>query len=82
MSHRPTVRYAAFMTTAETELEMVRRHVREGVIIVADQRARIAHLTASGLSTETAEATLVNFEDIQRLHEEHLARIETRRAGP
>jgi hypothetical protein len=63
------------MGAEETELEMVERHVREGVGIVARQRALVARLSASGLPTGEAERLLDNFEDVQRMHEDHLVRI-------
>jgi glycerol dehydrogenase-like iron-containing ADH family enzyme len=68
--------------TAETELEMVRRHVRQGAEHVANQRALIARLSAYGLPTEAAEAILANFEDLQHQHEAHLARAEGRLVSP
>jgi hypothetical protein len=66
------------MTAAETELEMVRRHVREGAEHVANQRALIGRLRANGLPTEEAEALLTSFEDLQRQHGTHLTRAEGR----
>lgn len=67
------------MRAEETELEMVRRHVREGERHLAGQRALIARLRASDLPTEEAEALLDTFEDLQRQHEAHLARVEGKR---
>lgn len=67
------------MGTAETELEMVRRHVRNGERLVTDQRALLARLRTSGLPIEEAEALLGNLEDVQRMHEAHLVRIEGER---
>jgi hypothetical protein len=66
------------MAPAETELEMVTRHIREGAEHVAKQRALIAELRANGHPTGEAEALLATFEDLQRQHEAHLARIEGR----
>lgn len=66
------------MDRKETELEMVRRHVRQGERTLASQRALIARLRTSGLSIREAEILLVSFEDIQRQHEEHLKRVESR----
>ncbi|MRI56777.1 hypothetical protein D8770_22855 [Methylobacterium sp. DB1607] len=66
------------MREGETELQMVTRHVRQGAGHVAKQRALIARLRADGLPVEEAEALLVTFEDMQRQHEEHLARIEAK----
>ena len=62
------------MREDETELEMVRRHVEEGVGHVARQRALITRLGEYNLPTQEAEALLVTFDDIQRQHEDHLAR--------
>lgn len=59
----------------ETDIEMVTRHVREGEIQIANQRALIAEMAARGSSTTEAEDLLATFEDIQRLHREHLARL-------
>lgn len=64
------------MGAAESELAMVRRHVREGEMHVAKQRALVDHLRAEGLPVEEAEALLATFEDLQRQHEAHLARVE------
>ncbi len=63
------------MGAEETELEMVQRHVREGKEIVARQRALVARLGAAGRPTGEAERLLNNLQDVQRLHEDHLARI-------
>ena len=60
---------------AETDLEMVQRHVREGEVHLANQRALIARLNASKLPTGEAEALLVTFEDMQGQHKAHLARL-------
>lgn len=68
--------YEEFMGALETELEMVRRHVREGEQHLVNQRALIARLWASHLPTEAAEALLDTFKDMQRQHEDHLARLE------
>ena len=62
------------MGVAETTLEMVRRHVREGAEHVARQRALLARLKERGLPTAEAERLLEDFEDVQRQHEDHLAR--------
>lgn len=67
------------MSAEETELEMVRRHVREGEEHLAGRRALVAHLKASNLPTGEAEALLNTFEDSQRQHEAHLARLEGKR---
>lgn len=59
----------------ETELEMVRRHIREGAGHLASQRFFIARMRMDGIPTEEAETLLATFEDNQRQHEAHLARI-------
>ena len=60
----------------ETELEMARRHVRQGIARVARQLQLVAELRIDGRPTEIAEQLLACFEDIQRQHEAHLARLE------
>jgi hypothetical protein len=70
------------MSAAETKLEMLRRHVRQGAEHVANQRALIARLKESALPTQEAEDLLANFEDLQRQHEAHLARAETEAPPP
>lgn len=60
----------------ETELELVRHHVREGAGHVARQRKIVAGLHADAFLTEIAKQLLVVFEDAQRLHMAHLARLE------
>jgi hypothetical protein len=59
----------------ETELEMVRRHIREGAGHLARQRFLIARMRMSGITTEEAETLLATFEDNQGQHEAHLAWI-------
>ncbi|RYB01311.1 hypothetical protein D3272_26820 [Lichenibacterium ramalinae] len=66
------------MSAEETELEMVQRHVRQGERTLANQRALIARLGTLGRPTEEAEILLASFEDAQRMHEDHLARIQGR----
>jgi hypothetical protein len=67
------------MSAEESELAMVRRHVREGEMHVARQRAVVDRLRAEGLPVAEAEALLATFEDLQRQHEAHLARAEGER---
>lgn len=64
------------MMTEESEIEMVRRHVREGKGHLAKQRAIIVEMQERQSSTVEAERLLVTFEDMQQLHLEHLARLE------
>ena len=63
------------MISRETELEMVRRHIREGEGHLADQRAVIDRLTMTNHPTEAAEALLATFESVQRQHEAHFKRV-------
>ena len=65
-----------YMYEQETEMEMIRRHVRQGIGHVLQQRERVAKLHASGQSTEVASQILATFETTQRQHEAHLARLE------
>ena len=60
---------------AESEFEMVQRHVREGVSLLANQRALVARLRTAGLPIVEAEMILLMIEKAQRTHEDHLARI-------
>ncbi len=69
------------MSEKETDLEMVRRHVRQGSACVARQFQLVAKLRADGRPAEVAEQLLANFEDIQQQHEAHLARLEGRPIG-
>jgi hypothetical protein len=62
----------------ETELEMVKRHVRRGREIVARQRATVERLQAGGSPAAQAEALLSGFQRVQYLHEDLLARTEER----
>lgn len=70
--------YTNSMREGETELDMIKRHVQDGVRHIAKQRALIDRLRRRGLPTDQAEALLVNFELIQRQHQDHLSRIEAR----
>jgi ribosomal protein S5 len=63
------------MISDETELDMVRRHVRRGVIQVARQHEIIAKLRGANHPTQLAEAVLLAFQSVQVEHEAHLARI-------
>ena len=65
------------MRPGETEIEMVRRHVRDGAQAVARQREMIEHLREEGLPSDEAQRLLLQFEDLQRQHEQHLQRLES-----
>ena len=67
----------------ETELEMVRRHVREGEGQVQRQSELLARLQERGAWTDMIDMAVIlleQFEDIQRLHKAHLTRLEARLA--
>lgn len=68
-------------STGETELEMVRRHVREGAANLERQAATIGELADIGAPTEEAKTLLEIFRVIQAKHVAHLERIQ-RRDGP
>ena len=55
----------------ETELATAARHVREGRLIAAQQRERIARLKAQGSSTRDYELTLDVFLNTLEILEEH-----------
>lgn len=63
------------MPEGETNIEMVRRHVREGRAHVARQREIVADFRKRGLPTSTAEQLLYEFEDTLGEHERHLERL-------
>lgn len=60
----------------ETELEMAERHVREGDRHLIVQQEIIEWLKDHGRSTVEAERLLTNMRDLQRMHREHLARLQ------
>ena len=64
------------MSEKENDLQMVRRHVRQGAARVVRQFQLVAQLRADERPTEAAEQLLANFEEIQWQHEAHLARLE------
>lgn len=59
-----------------TELEMVRRHVREGEGHLGRQSEVIARPQKRGTPTDMAFALLEQFADYQRQHKEHLTRLD------
>lgn len=63
------------MEPQETEVEIGRRHIRDGAIHIARQHQLIALMRVQGLSTVLAEELLAHFEQVMVLHEEHLARL-------
>ena len=60
----------------ETELEMVRRHIREGEGHLTRQAALITRLRERGVPTDMAIALLEQFTDYQRQHVAHLTRLQ------
>ena len=66
---------------AETELEMVGRHVSRGEVIVTEQRFLIAELAQRGLPTTDAEHLLTLFLEIQLQHVAHLNRLTAKLSG-
>jgi hypothetical protein len=61
--------------TDETELEMVKRHVAAGRLMLERQRHILADMAVCGHPTEMARNLLAIMESIQQMHEEHLSRI-------
>lgn len=61
----------------ETELEMVRRHIREGEGHLKRQGELLARLRERGAPTDLAITLLEQFKDFQRQHEAHLIRLQT-----
>ena len=64
------------MGNGETELEMVQRHVREGLARVERQGELLALLRTKGEPVEMAESLLSQFRMSQQQHEAHLAKLE------
>ncbi|KAB0680083.1 hypothetical protein F6X38_09745 [Aureimonas leprariae] len=60
----------------EEHLEMAHRHVAEGQRLIAGQKERITELDRDGHDTAEARKLLLSFEDVQREHIAHQARIE------
>ena len=56
----------------ETELEMVQRHVRRGIELVSQQRARVRHLAGTP-EYDSALQLLEQLEMALDLHKQHLA---------
>lgn len=60
----------------ESELEMVRRHIREGKARVKRQKEIVTRLQELGALSNVATALLDQFQDALRQHQQHLARLE------
>ena len=69
------------MSEFETELEMVRRHVREGTAHVTRQRQIVADFQEHGFPTRLARALLSDFEATLDEHQRHLVRLEEEGEG-
>lgn len=67
------------MAGIEPELDLAKRHVREGERLVVRQRAIISRLIELGCPTTIADELLIEFETSLRQHRDHLARL-TKRA--
>ncbi len=67
------------MPLREALFETAARHVRDVQPNIERQRQLIERLRALGHSTKEAEALLATFRQIQRGHEEHLARLRAQR---
>lgn len=63
---------------SERELEMARRHVAEGRMHLARQQEIIEELAGNERDVVRARALLSEFKRSQRLHEDHLAELESR----
>lgn len=63
------------ISKAETDFEMVERHVSEGRDIVRRQEALMEELRYEGRGNAEAEQLLRTFKDTQELHEQHLQRL-------
>ena len=63
------------MTTEETELEMVQRHVRQGERHVSRQIEIIADIKFCKQPTSSAENMLFSFDRSLRVHKSHLDQL-------
>ena len=63
------------MTTGETNLEMVQRHVRQGEKHVSRQLEIIAEMQLRKQPTGSAENLLFNFDKSLRAHKAHLEQL-------
>jgi hypothetical protein len=64
------------MRNDETELEKVERHLAQGREHITRQLEIIERLQSHGYPTKGAERLLANFEQLQRMHESHLERLQ------
>lgn len=63
------------MKVGETELEMVKRHIREGEGHVSRQLEIIADMVVRGQPTTLAETLIFNFDKTLRAHKAQLEQI-------
>lgn len=61
---------------AETEQEMVQRHLAQAERIIGEQKARIAELDARGQDTRVAHDLLASYEKTREVALEHLRRLQ------
>jgi hypothetical protein len=66
------------VANSEKELQMVRRHVREGEARVRRQREIVMKMWEMGAPTNIAVTLLEAFQDTLRQHKAHLVRLEAR----
>jgi hypothetical protein len=66
------------VANSEKELQMVRRHVREGEARVQRQREIVMKMWEMGAPTNIAVTLLEAFQDTLRQHKAHLVRLEAR----
>ena len=59
----------------ETELEMTRRHIREGAEQIARQREVLSRLRPRSEVANIARSVLAQLEESQKLHVAHLERL-------
>jgi hypothetical protein len=64
------------MGPGETERQMAERHVALGRVHIVRQLEIIHALQCQGYPTGGAERLLANYEELQRMHEAHLARLQ------
>ena len=63
------------MAIGETELEMVKRHVRQGERHMSRQLEIIADMQLRNQTTDVAEKLLFNFDRSLRAHMDHLSEL-------
>jgi hypothetical protein len=66
---------------SETDIEMVRRHIRKAEKHVVRQREIVANLPPNSDLAKTAQRLLIVFEENLENHQAHLARLLDQRPG-